>query len=153
MPLKDVEIRAMKAAPRPYKRTDERGLYIEVRPSGAKLWRFKYNHLGKDNRIARGSYPEVGLAEARRKRDEARAKVREGVDPLADRKREKLAPIAKRAVTDLKPLDVFAALKRIEAKGKHETARRCRSFASRVFRYAVAPVAQKPIRHRCYAAH
>src|SRR3546814_13513911 len=33
---------------------------------------------------------------------------------------------------------VLAALKRIEAKGKYETARRCRSFAGRVFRYAVA---------------
>ncbi len=179
MSLRDFEIRALKAASRPYKRTDQQGLYIEVRPSGAKLWRLKYRYLGKDNRIALGSYPEVGLAEARRKRDEARAKIREGIDPLADRKREKLvarynaantfgdiareyidkmvaegladtttmkanwlldqlAPIAKRPVTDLKPLDIFAALKRIEAKGKYETARRCRSFASRVFRYAVA---------------
>lgn len=51
---------------------------------------------------------------------------------------EQLAPIASRSAADLKPIDVLAALKRIEAKGKHETARRCRSFASRVFRYAVA---------------
>jgi integrase len=179
MPLKDLEIRALKAQDRIYKRTDERGLYIEVHPSGSKLWRVKYTHLGKDKRIALGRYPEVGLAEARRKRDEARAKLREGVDPLAERKREKLvahynaantfgdvakeyidkmvadgradttttkanwlleqlAPIAARAISDLKPVDVLAALKRIEAKGKHETARRCRSFASRVFRYGVA---------------
>lgn len=179
MPLKDLEIRALKAQDRVYKRTDERGLYIEVQPSGSKLWRMKYTHLGKDKRIALGRYPEVGLAEARRKRDEARQKLRDGVDPLAERKREKLvalynaantfgdvakeyidkmvaegradttttkanwllqqlAPIAARAISDLKPVDVLAALKRIEAKGKHETARRCRSFASRVFRYAVA---------------
>ena len=51
---------------------------------------------------------------------------------------EQLEPIAARPAADLKPLDVLAALKRIEAKGKHETARRCRSFASRIFRYAVA---------------
>lgn len=179
MPLKDLEIRALKAQDRIYKRTDERGLYIEVHPSGSKLWRLKYAHLGKDKRIALGRYPEVGLAEARRKRDEARAKLRDGVDPLAERKREKLtalysaantfgdvakeyidkmvaegradttttkanwlleqlAPITARAISDLKAVDVLAALKRIEAKGKHETARRCRSFASRVFRYAVA---------------
>jgi integrase len=179
MPLKDLEIRALKAQDRVYKRTDERGLYIEVHPSGSKLWRVKYTHMGKDKRLALGRYPEVGLAEARRKRDEARAKLREGVDPLAERKREKLvamynaantfsdvakqyidkmvaegradttttkanwlleqlAPIAARAVSELKPVDVLAALKRIEAKGKHETARRCRSFASRVFRYGVA---------------
>ncbi|MCW3845967.1 tyrosine-type recombinase/integrase [Sphingomonas sp. LB-2] len=179
MPLKDQEIRALRPQDRIYKRTDERGLYIEVRPNGSKLWRFKYSYLGKDKRIAFGSYPEVGLAEARRKRDEARQKVRDGVDPVTERKREKLvamynaansfeevakeyidkmvregradttttkanwlleqlAPIAARPVADLKPVDVLGALKRIEAKGKHETARRCRSFASRVFRYAVA---------------
>ncbi|MFA6116337.1 MAG: integrase arm-type DNA-binding domain-containing protein [Sphingomonas sp.] len=179
MPLKDLEIRALKAQDRVYKRTDERGLYIEVHPSGSKLWRVKYTHLGKDKRLALGRYPEVGLADARRKRDEARAKLRDGIDPLAERKREKLvaiynaantfgdvakeyidkmvaegradttttkanwlleqlAPLATRALADLKPIDVLAALKRIEAKGKHETARRCRSFAGRVFRYGVA---------------
>ena len=51
---------------------------------------------------------------------------------------EQLKPIADRPITGLKPVDVLAALKRLEAHGKHETARRCRSFASRVFRYAVA---------------
>lgn len=51
---------------------------------------------------------------------------------------EQLAPLATRALADLKPIDLLATLKRIEAKGKHETARRCRSFASPVFRYGVA---------------
>ena len=179
MPLKDLEIRALKPRARVYKRADGRGLYIEVQPGGSKLWRLKYRYLGKDKRIALGSYPEVSLAEARQKCDEARRKLREGVDPLAERKREKLvamynaansfgevakeyidkmvregraettttkanwlleqlAPLAARPVAELKPVDVLGALKRIEAKGKHETARRCRSFASRVFRYAVA---------------
>ncbi|WP_425502665.1 tyrosine-type recombinase/integrase [Sphingobium boeckii] len=179
MALKDLDIRALQAADKVYKRTDDRGLYLEVHPSGSKLWRYKYSHLGKDKRIALGRYPEVGLAEARRKRDDAKRKLHEGVDPLAERKRDKLiaiykaantfgevakeyidkmvaegradatttkanwlleqlGPIANNAVADLKPIEVLAALKRIEAKGKHETARRCRSFSSRVFRYAVA---------------
>lgn len=179
MALKDLEIRTLKVRDKIYKCSDERGLYLEVHPSGSKLWRYKYSHLGKDKRIALGRYPEVSLAEARRKRDEARQKLHEGIDPLAERKREKLvaiykaantfgdvakeyidkmvregradtttakanwlleqlAPIAGDAVADLKPIEVLAALKRIEARGKHETARRCRSFASRVFRYAVA---------------
>jgi integrase len=179
MPLKDVELRALKPQNRIYRRADERGLYIEVRPGGSKLWRLKYRHLGKEKRLALGVYPEVSLAEARRKREEARQKLREGIDPLAERQQEKLlaqfsaantfgdiakeyidkmvaegravattskanwlldqmAPIAKRPIGDLKPVDMLAALKRIEARGKHETARRCRSFASRVFRYAAA---------------
>jgi len=179
MPLKDLEIRALRPQERIYKRTDERGLYIEVHPTGSKLWRFKYRHFGKDKRIALGGYPEVGLAEARQKRDDARRQLREGMDPGAERKRakllamynaanpfgdvakeyidkmvregradttvtkanwllEQLAPITTRPLAELKPVDVLAALKRIEAKGKHETARRCRSFAGRVFRYGVA---------------
>jgi hypothetical protein len=51
---------------------------------------------------------------------------------------EQLAPIARTAIADLKPVAVLAAPKRIEARGRHETARRCRSFASRAFRYGVA---------------
>lgn len=179
MSLTDVKIRALKAGDRPYKSTDDRGLYLEVSPNGAKLWRYRYRYLGKDKRIALGCYPEIGLAEARRKRDDVKTKLHEGFDPGAERKREKLlaiykgantfgdlareyidkmvaeglaatttakanwlleqlAPIADQPIADLKPIDVLAALKRQEAKGKLETARRCRSFAGRVFRYAAA---------------
>lgn len=56
MSLTDVMIRSLKPEGRPYKRADAGGLYLEVRPTGAKLWRFKYRHLGKDNRIALGAY-------------------------------------------------------------------------------------------------
>ena len=90
MPLRDLEIRAFRPRDKAYKKTDERGLYLEVRPNGSKLWRFKYSYLGKDKRIALGSYPEVGLAEARRKRDEARQKLRDGIDPVSERRAEKL---------------------------------------------------------------
>lgn len=179
MALKDMQVRALKPRARVYKVGDEHGLYMEVHPNGSKLWRLKYPYLGRDKRIAFGRYPEVGLAEARQRRDEARKQLRDGIDPAAERKREKLlalynaantfsdvakeyiekmvaegrgeatttkatwsleqlAPIAKSPISDLKPVEVLAALKRIEAKGKHETARRCRSFASRVFRYGVA---------------
>ncbi|MEO5866770.1 MAG: Arm DNA-binding domain-containing protein [Sphingomonas sp.] len=54
MALTDVEIRALKARYRIYKCTDSHGLYLEVHPSGSKLWRCKYTHLGKDKRIALG---------------------------------------------------------------------------------------------------
>lgn len=179
MALNDLQIRALKAADRIYKKSDADGLYIEVHVSGSKLWRVKYISLGKERRLALGRYPEVDLAEARRKRDEIKGKLRDGIDPLLERKRakllaaynaantfrevaleyiaktvaegraetttaktqwllEKLGPIAGYPIADLKPIDVLAALKRIEAKGHYETARRCRSFAGRVFRYGVA---------------
>lgn len=93
MALKDVEIRALKPRDRIYKCSGSYGLYLEVHPTGSKLWRFKYLHLGKDVRIALGRYPEVGLAEARRKRDDAKRTLHEGVDLLGARKREKLLAI------------------------------------------------------------
>lgn len=64
MALTDVGIRALRARERIYKCTDSHGLYVEVRPNGSRLWRYKYLYLGKDKRIALGIYPEVGLAEA-----------------------------------------------------------------------------------------
>jgi integrase len=177
--LRDLEIRALVGRDRIYKKADERGLYLEVHPNGSKLWRFKYRLAGKDKRIAIGRYPDVGLADARRARDDARRQIQDGLDPVSERKRDKLvaayrgansfgdvareyidkmvkdgladvtivkanwildqlSPIASLPVSELKPLEVLSALKRIEARGKYETARRSRSFASRVFRYAVA---------------
>src|SRR5687767_3800915 len=66
---------------------------LEVHPNGSKLWRYKYAHLGKDKRVALGRYPDVGLADARRKRDEAKRTLADGTDPLAERKRAKLLAI------------------------------------------------------------
>ena len=51
---------------------------------------------------------------------------------------EQLKPLHPIPVGQIRPADVLAALKRIEAQGKYETVRRCRAFVSRVFRYAVA---------------
>jgi hypothetical protein len=90
MALTDVAIRALQPRDRVYKCADARGLYLEVHPSGSKLWRYKYRHLGKDKRIALGRYPDVGLGDARRKCDEARLKVADGIDPGAERRRSKL---------------------------------------------------------------
>lgn len=60
---------------------DEKGLYLEVSPAGGKLWRFKYRFGGKEKRLSFGKYPEVGLKDARKRRDEARELVASGIDP------------------------------------------------------------------------
>lgn len=62
MALKDTQIKAFKPAGKPFRRADEKGLYIEVFPNGSKLWRFKYRHVGLEKRLALGAYPEVSLA-------------------------------------------------------------------------------------------
>lgn len=71
--------------------TDAGGLYLEVLPTGSKLWRWKYRHGGKEKRLALGAYPEVSLAKARSDRDKARLRLTDGVDPAQDRKDAKLA--------------------------------------------------------------
>jgi integrase len=66
--------------------SDGRGLYLELSPTGGKWWRFKYRIAGKEKRISLGVYPDVGLAEARDKREQARKLVAAGVDPVEHRK-------------------------------------------------------------------
>ena len=81
MPLTDTRIKAAKPTDKVYKIYDADGLYIEVPPTGSKRWRFKYRINGKEKRISLGIYPEIGLKDAREKRDEARKQVAAGRDP------------------------------------------------------------------------
>ena len=66
--------------------SDGRGMYLEISPTGGKWWRFKYRLDGKEKRISLGVYPDVGLADARDKREEARRLVAAGIDPTEHRK-------------------------------------------------------------------
>ncbi|MHB8494211.1 MAG: tyrosine-type recombinase/integrase [Casimicrobiaceae bacterium] len=89
MPLTDRAIRNAKPKAKPYKLGDTGGLYIEVAPSGGKWWRFKYRFAGKQKRFSVGVYPDVPLATARKRRDEARELLADGIDPGAKRKADK----------------------------------------------------------------
>ncbi len=90
MPLTDVAIRNAKPRDKPYKVGDTLGLFLLVQPSGGKLWRVKYRIDGKEKKLAIGIYPQVGLAEARRRRDAARELVAAGKDPGREKQREKV---------------------------------------------------------------
>src|SRR5262245_32460046 len=81
MPLTDVLVRSLKARDVPYKVTDSRGLFLFVAPSGAKLWRYRFRVNRRESVAALGTYPEVGLADARSARDDARRLVRKGINP------------------------------------------------------------------------
>ena len=183
MPLTDIQIRNAKPRSKPYKLGDTPGLFLLVKPTGGKLWRFKYRIFGKEKALAIGIYPGVGLAEARRRRDDARTLLANGKDPSVEKRRDKIraqmqaentfnavasefcdkrkrdgtkgwAPAtAKRSeymlsllrgsighlpIADILPIDVLAAVRRIERKGQLESARRTLQLAGAVFRYAVA---------------
>lgn len=181
MALTDTAVKAAKPRQKEYKIADERGLYLLVRPSGGKLWKLKYRHVGKEKKLSLGAYPDVGLAKARKLRDSARERLADGHDPALEKKKAKFAArlsagitfasvareyidskmigdgraeatiskarwfleqlepaIGAMPIADVDPQMLLASLKKLEARGRHETAKKCRSFASRIFRYGVA---------------
>lgn len=91
MALTDVSVRNTKPTGKTIKLFDERGLYLEVSPSGGKWWRLKYRFDGKEKRLSLGVYPDVGLKDARERRDAARKLLADGVDPSENRKAQRAA--------------------------------------------------------------
>lgn len=89
MGLTDMEIRNAKPRERPYKKGDTGGLFLLVQPSGGKLWRLKYRVDGREKKLGLGTYPEVSLTDARRRRDEARALIAQGKDPSREKQKAK----------------------------------------------------------------
>lgn len=79
--LTDPQARKAEPRDRAYNLYDSGGLYLTVSPTGAKWWRLKYRHAGREKRIGLGAYPKVTLAAARIERDRARIKLRQGDDP------------------------------------------------------------------------
>lgn len=91
MPLTDIGVRNLESKAKPFKVFDERGLFILIMPTGGKWWRFKYRFDGKDKQLSLGVYPDVSLKSARKRRDDAREQVAEGIDPSDHRKAQKSA--------------------------------------------------------------
>ena len=81
MPLTATAIRNAKPGKRPKRLYDSAGLYLEISPGGGRWWRFAYRFAGKRKLLSLGVSKDVPLAIARKRRDEARALLAEGVDP------------------------------------------------------------------------
>jgi integrase len=84
--LSELSIKNAKPGPKPYRMNDDRGLYLEVRPTGKIVWRARYWIAGKEGVLTIGEYPFTTLKDARAKRDEARALVSAGIKPPSPRK-------------------------------------------------------------------
>lgn len=182
MPLTDTAIKALKTQDKQRKVSDGGGLYLLLRPSGAKLWQMAYSFSGKQRVLSFGAYPAVSLADARKKRTEAKTLVAEGIDPghqakldkialkgstdntfstIADElitkikregkaaatisKKEWLLSLARpdlglRPISNITAAEILIPLRKVEAQGNYETARRLRSTIGQVFRYAIATV-------------
>ena len=79
--LTDTKLRALKPTKAVFRLADTNGLCIEIRPTGSKIWRYRYRFANKANMLTIGEYPAVSLAEARAERDKARALLKGGADP------------------------------------------------------------------------
>lgn len=102
MPLTDAKLRTLAT---PGKHFDGGGLYMELTKAGGRYWRLKYRIAGKENRLALGVYPDVGLKDARDKADAARKLIQSGTDPAAARDADR----AKQAHDAVNTLEAVAA--------------------------------------------
>jgi integrase len=178
--LTDTAIRKAKPAAAAQKLTDGGGMYLLLKPDGSRYWRMDYRFSGKRKTLALGVYPTVTLADARQRREDAKRRLSNGIDPSAERKEAKQAQVAaSRAsgatfaavardwmarqevaevtasknrwiletflfpeigslpLTDISSRVLLDALRKVEATGKLETAKRVKVKAGQVFRYAV----------------
>jgi integrase len=176
MPLTELQVRNAKPRQKPYKLLDDRGLYLLITPSGSRLWRLRFTLHGRENMHSLGAYPDVSLARAREKRDDARRLIADGVNPSVHRRATRSAQantfnsvseewlammegklaavtlkearrqllkllgpyIGSRPIGDIEPVDLLGPLKRIESRGRNETAHKTKRRAGQVFRYAIS---------------
>lgn len=97
MALTDTAIRNAKPGDKPIKLFDGGGLFLHITPAGQRYWRLKYRFAGKEKLLALGIYPEVGLKEARDRREEAKRLLGEGIDPSVERKLKKAETVERAA--------------------------------------------------------
>jgi hypothetical protein len=177
-----IQINAAKPRAKAWNLSDSQGLYLVIQPNGSKLWRFNYRFLDKQKKLHLGGWPTISLADARVRRDEAKKKIAEGMDPALEKKRARIAAkyaaantfeavaeewlvkcerdglapvtvdkirwllakaypvIGTIPIAQITPHEALAVLRKVEATGAYESARRMRSVLSRVFRYGVATV-------------
>ncbi|UZF95350.1 tyrosine-type recombinase/integrase [Bosea sp. NBC_00550] len=180
MPLTDITIRNAKPGDRTVKLSDGGGLQLWIEPKGGKLWRLAYRFGGKQKKLSIGPYPAIDLRAARARREEAKKLLRDGKDPGAEKRLEKLTGkanrdntfeaiaaevaarkklagkaqatldkfhwfldlakpvLGRRPITEISAAEILVVLRKIEARGHLETARRMRSIIGQVFRFAIA---------------
>lgn len=97
--LNDTQCRNAKPQAKPYKLADAKGLYLEVKPSGVKAWRYRFRLNDKESVFAIGDYPAIALVDARKKREEARELVKQGINPAHNRQLEKIKVSQEAATT------------------------------------------------------
>lgn len=152
MALSDTKLRNLKPADKGYQEADEGGLFVEVMPGGAKVWRMRYRIGGrgaKQEKITLGDYPTYSLAEARSWRDDCKILAGRGLSPMALRRGDAIPEDAAPAVKELAQAFIreWCLKTREKAKIKEEAAREAdtvEAFAMRWYKEIAEPANSNP---------
>ena len=143
MPLTDAKIRAAKPEDGKAKKLfDSEGLFLYVSPAGGKMWRMTYRVDGKAQTLSLGKYPAVSLLEARRRKDEAKALLAQGIDPRTA-KREASATAAKARANA--PTFEAVAHEWYERHSKDLSPRHCETIRGRLSNHLLPLLGSIPI--------
>jgi integrase len=142
--LTDTKLRALKPRAGAYRVADANGLCIEVRPSGAKAWRYRFRHVGNASIITLGEYPAMSLAEARGERDKARAQVKGGASPAQAAKAERAVRLEKAGNTFAYVALEFIAKREKEGMGAGSVERARRLIKKDLASIGNIPAAEVP---------
>ena len=162
--LTNAQIKAAKPKEKQYELTDAFGLFLLVKPNGSKLWRVRTVKEGKRKVVSAGKYPDISLKDAREMRDqlkkEAAEKQESGMSfqeiaiewhtkqsntwtekhskTVIQRLEKNVFPfLGHIGINDISPKMILDVLKKIEERGKFETAHRVRSIIGQVYRYGI----------------
>lgn len=114
--LTDTQIKNLKPADKIYRKTDQQGLTIEIRPNGKKYWYYRFTFDGKATMMLLGEYPAISLSDARTAHANARAVLKQGINPITKQRTDR--KLAKDERTDLFTYHANAFLEKTAQKGR-----------------------------------
>jgi len=149
MALSDTKLRNLKPADKNYQKADEGGLFVEVMPGGAKVWRLRYRLAGKQEKVTLGDYPTYSLAEARTWRDDCKTLAGRGLSPMALKRGDPIPGDAAPAVKELAQAFIrnwcMKAVERVKAKeAEAKAADTVEAFAMRWYKEIAEPANSNP---------
>lgn len=164
--LSDADLRRARLRARPYKLWDGQGLHLLIVPNGRRTWLLRSRSGGRERLLTVGTYPDVGIEEARRRADLARVGLPfdaalpsntfercardwhalhaphwstvHAADVLGSLKRDVFPAIGDIDVAEISAPDVLKAIRAVELRGNGQTARRLRQRCAAVFGYAIS---------------
>jgi len=143
MPLTDTAIKKAKSETKPYRMADGGGMCLYVHPNGGKYWRLSYRFGGKQKTLALGVYPDVSLADARERREQARKLLANDTDPGVIKQATKQAKQKILQVAENNFRNLAAELHKI--KSPMWTAGHAKQWLGNLEKYALPIIGDRPI--------